>query len=348
MQQQLATPQQQPLVTPPQQPLGTAQQQPLWTSQQQGYQSPEKESMRGSKGPSPVVLMLLLSLIPVMFCVALGIRYVTRGPRVVHSISEHTTTPAVDGATTPHPTTAYPTTVRPTTIHRSNAHPTNAHPTTHHVVPHPTTHHVVPHPTTPHVNPVQPTDLTVPYTPNKGTEQYTGELPTDLQPVDYSVIIVLNDPNLKWNGKAEARINVTKATSKVILKGDPGTIKDLKMALLDDGKPPKGMNITTLSVSTTFLIAELDKPLKVGKIYTLLTEYELDKSAPITATADVQNGALHFDRSFIKMQLKKDSAFQVFPSFEKTGWNIPVMLTLYTPPNLVTVSNAPQNGEAVT
>ncbi|KAL1485529.1 hypothetical protein MTO96_031864 [Rhipicephalus appendiculatus] len=236
--------------------------------------------MRGntsSKGPSAVVLCCLLALIPVMFCVALAIRYMTRGPRVVH---EHTTTPALA-----------------------------------------TTHHgIKPLP------PLPLTDLTVPYTPKKGTEQYTGALPTDLEPVHYSVTIVLNgtaltDPELKWNAKAEAELKVAKATPKVILKGDPGTIKNLKMALLDDGTPPKGMNITTLSVSTTFLIAELAKPLEAGKTYTLLTEYEIDKSAPITATAD-----------FAKMQLKKDSAFEVFPTFEKTGWNVPIMLTLYTPP----------------
>lgn len=291
-----------------QQPLATPPQQPFATPSQQGYERMDKEPARRdnpNKGPSPLVLMLLLSLIPVMFCVALGIRYMTRGPRVVHH--DGPTTPP-DGVTT---TTA-------AAIH--------------------TTHHTNP------INPPPPppTNLTVPYQPKPGTEQYSGALPTDLEPVHHSVTIVLNgtalkDPKLKVNGKAEAQLKVAKATQKVILKADPATIKELKMALLDGATPPNGMNITTLSVSTSFLIADLDKPLELGKTYTLLTEYEVDKTAPITVTAD-----------FAKMQLKKDSANQAFPCFEKPGWNIPVTLTLYTPPSLVAVSNAPQDGQPTT
>ncbi|KAH6939627.1 hypothetical protein HPB50_019967 [Hyalomma asiaticum] len=234
--------------------------QALSSPQQQGFERLDKDQQlrrpNQSKGPSPVVLLMLLSLIPVMFCAALGIRYVTRGPRIVHNAGTPKTT------------------------------------------------------------------AVTPYEPPPGSEKHDGELPADVQPQHYDVTLVLKgttlaDPNLEVSGRVAAKLKAEAATSKIILKAAPETITGVKMALLTDDAPtPTSVKITSLSVSTSFLIATLENPLVAQKSYTLLTE-------------------------LARMQLTKDTAHKAFPCFEKTGVNVPIELTLQTPADLIAVSNAP-------
>ncbi|XP_049518818.1 uncharacterized protein LOC125943512 [Dermacentor silvarum] len=142
-------------------------------------------------------------------------------------------------------------------------------------------------------------------------------------------------------GRGEASLKVTKATSKLILKAKAETVKEMKMALLevpaDAGATPKGVNICTLSTSSPYLIAGLEKPLEVGKAYTLVTEYHYDKAA--------QGGPISLSAEFARMDLYPEKAHAAFPCFEKAGWNIPIALTLQTPKDLVAVSNAPMDGQ---
>lgn len=275
--------------------------------QQQGLQQQMvKEPARGTdqnKGRSPIFVILLLSLIPVMFGAALAIRYVTRGPRVVHVEVAPTTT------------TVTTTSTAATTVSTA-------------------------------VNVVVPqVDLTVPYKPMPGSESHTGELPADVQPKGYDVTITLNGTNLADSmmhvtGRTVALYKAEAATSKLILKAMPQTIKEVKVALLETtppgGNTPTGLNITTLSSSGSFLIAALEEPLEKDKSYTLITEYNYDKAA--------QEGPIKLAAELTKMVLEKDKAHFLFPCSEKAGWNVPVTLTLITPKKLVAVSNQPLDG----
>ncbi|KAH7965490.1 hypothetical protein HPB49_008393 [Dermacentor silvarum] len=265
-----------------------------------------KEPARGTdqnKGRSPIFVILLLSLIPVMFGAALAIRYVTRGPRVVHVEVAPTTTPVTTTSTVA--TTTVVTTVKV----------------------------------------VVPVDLTVPYKPKPGTESHTGELPLDVHPKSYDVTITLNGTNLADDmmhvtGRAVALYKAEVATSKLILKALPQTIKEVKVALLEttptSATTPTGLNITTLSSSGSFLVAALEKPLAVGKSYTLITEYNYEKAA--------QEGPIKLAAELTKMVLEKDKAHFLFPCSEKADWNVPVTLTLITPKKLTAVSNEPLDG----
>lgn len=275
--------------------------------QQQGLQQQMvKEPARGTdqnKGRSPIFVILLLSLIPVMFGAALAIRYVTRGPRVVHVEVAPTTMPVTTTSTVA--TTTVVTTVKV----------------------------------------VVPVDLTVPYKPKPGTESHTGELPLDVHPKSYDVTITLNGTNLADDmmhvtGRAVALYKAEVATSKLILKALPQTIKEVKVALLEttptSATTPTGLNITSLSSSGSFLVAALEKPLAVGKSYTLITEYNYEKAA--------QEGPIKLAAELTKMVLEKDKAHFLFPCSEKADWNVPVTLTLITPKKLTAVSNEPLDG----
>lgn len=111
------------------------------------------------------------------------------------------------------------------------------------------------------------------------------------------------------------------------------------MAVLEvpavSGEEPQGLNITTLSTSGPFLIAALETPLEAGKSYTLVTEYDYDKS--------VRGGPISLTAELAKMQLKKGEAHAAF--LERTGWNVPVALTLQIPKGHSAVANAPMDGQ---
>ncbi|XP_075538344.1 uncharacterized protein LOC142572837 isoform X5 [Dermacentor variabilis] len=340
-------------------------------SQQKGSQQPgAKESARGTnpnKGRSPIFVILLLSLIPVMFGSALVIRYVTRGPRVVRN-EVGPTTVAPTNAAVAIPITATPLPWSPPTSSESNI-------TQHHVIVPDVAETTVAETTVAETTVAETTvaettvaettvaettvaettvaettvaethdaevDLTVPYKPKPGNAVHTGDLPGDITPEGYEVTITLNgtslaDDAMQVTGKAEVSYKVVKATSELVLKALPNTIKNVKLALLEAAptdEESKGQNITTLSSSNAFLIATLEKPLTLNKLYTLVVEYDYDKAA--------QEGPIKLAAELTKMVLKKGQAHSLFPCSEKEGWNVPINLTLETPADLVAVSNAP-------
>nr|XP_050030104.1 uncharacterized protein LOC126526228 [Dermacentor andersoni] len=173
-----------------------------------------------------------------------------------------------------------------------------------------------------------------------------GELPGDVRPKHYDVTIALKGTRLayealKVTGRAKASLEVLKATSKLILKSKASTINLVGISVMEvsavSGEELRTVNITTLHTSDPLLIAALESPLQAGKSYTLVTEYDYDKreeSGPIFLSAEVA-----------KMDLKKGEAHAAFPCFEKTGWNVPVALTLQIPKGLVPVANAPLDGQ---
>ncbi|XP_075538341.1 uncharacterized protein LOC142572837 isoform X2 [Dermacentor variabilis] len=339
-------------------------------SQQKGSQPGAKESARGTnpnKGRSPIFVILLLSLIPVMFGSALVIRYVTRGPRVVRN-EVGPTTVAPTNAAVAIPITATPLPWSPPTSSESNI-------TQHHVIVPDVAETTVAETTVAETTVAETTvaettvaettvaettvaettvaettvaethdaevDLTVPYKPKPGNAVHTGDLPGDITPEGYEVTITLNgtslaDDAMQVTGKAEVSYKVVKATSELVLKALPNTIKNVKLALLEAAptdEESKGQNITTLSSSNAFLIATLEKPLTLNKLYTLVVEYDYDKAA--------QEGPIKLAAELTKMVLKKGQAHSLFPCSEKEGWNVPINLTLETPADLVAVSNAP-------
>nr|XP_050043630.2 mucin-2-like [Dermacentor andersoni] len=204
--------------------------------QPQALQQPgAKESARGTtpnKGLSPIFVILLLSLIPVMFGCALAIRYATRGPRVVHTEVAPTTvantTAAVTITTTatpllwpsatssesqvteshviespvtepeitePHVTESTVTepNVTESTVTESTA--TESTVSEPNVTESTVTESIVtePNATEPNVTEV---DLTVPYQPKPGTAVHAGDLPGDVTPEGYEVTITLNGTSL--------------------------------------------------------------------------------------------------------------------------------------------------------
>ncbi|KAL1420143.1 hypothetical protein MTO96_024599 [Rhipicephalus appendiculatus] len=267
------------------------------------------------------ILLLLLG--------ALLIRWATRGPRVVprNGTKEATTkTPATTtvsaAADVPSPNNTEATPVETTEPVTTTETATTTEDIT----------------TTP--------DPAKPYAPTPGTEHYSGDLVGDVRPLQYDVTFALNgagleDAALSVTGRSVASLKVHKATSKVILKAGSTTIKGVKMALLEVPAAPaegaKGLGISTLSVSDPFFIVELEEQLEEGKSYTLVVEYDYDTA--------VEDGPISVSAGLAKMQLKEGKAHAAYPCFEKTGWNVPVVLTLQTPKEHYAVANTPMDGQ---
>ncbi|XP_075559068.1 uncharacterized protein LOC142590620 isoform X3 [Dermacentor variabilis] len=275
-------------------------------------------------------MMVLIALIALLFCLGLFIRYVSRGPRVVR---KETVSRTVDLGTRPRtPTTTTTTTAATTAV----ALATEA--TSEHEGSGPQDDESTAEATT-----AMPSQRPL---PKPGTERYAGDLPGDVKPKHYDVTIALTGENLtyeamKVTGRAETSLEVLKATSKLILKSKASTINLVGISVLEvpaaSGDELREVNITTLSKSDPFLIAALETPLEAGKSYTLVTEYDYDKR--------VESGPIYLSAEVAKMELKKREAHAAFPCFERTGWNIPVALTLQIPEGHIAVANAALDGQ---
>ncbi|XP_054924082.1 uncharacterized protein [Dermacentor andersoni] len=273
-------------------------------------------------------MMVLIALIALLLCLGLFIRYVSRGPRVVR---KETVSPTVDLGTRPRtPTTtaaAATTTVTPAT--EATAEHEGSGPQDDESTAEATT--------------AMPSQRPL---PKPGTERYAGDLPGDVEPKHYDVTIALTGENLayqamKVTGRAETSLEVLNSTSKLILKSKASTINLVGISVLEvpaaSGDELMEVNITTLSKSDPFLIAALETPLEAGKSYTLVTEYDYDKR--------VKSGPIYLSAEVAKMELKKREAHAAFPCFERTGWNVPVALTLQIPKGHLAVANAALDGQ---